>query len=145
LSVLERHPNGSKKLEGTLKDGKTEGPAIYWSESGAKVSECFFRADEAEGTGVFWYESGAKLAERQYRKGKQQRLDARAPWTRRGERFREESGEREEDLLAAPKTRQPVVDERGARGSRHRTRWTRLIAQALPDIRRASFERSPPS
>jgi proline dehydrogenase len=60
-------------------------------------------------------------------------------------RFGEEAGEREENLLAAPKARQPVVHQRGAPWGRHRWRRVRFMARGLPGSRRAFFAPNLPS
>ena len=68
--VYKLHPNGQKKGEATLKDGKTDGIAITWYENGQKEFDLYYKDGKHDGLAESWYENGQKQRETNYKDGK---------------------------------------------------------------------------
>ena len=66
---IPTYPNGQKKEERNVKDGKQEGLTINWFENGQKESEINYKDGKAEGLTTLWGENGQKKAEINYKNG----------------------------------------------------------------------------
>jgi len=69
-NYIDRYPNGIKKMEGKLFNGKRQGKWIAYYESGIKWSEGMFRDGLREGDAIVYYENGKKKLEGKYRANK---------------------------------------------------------------------------
>lgn len=65
-TVVNRYPNGVKKMEGKLVNGKRQGKWIAYYENGIKWSEGVFVDGLREGNSIVYYESGKKKMEGKY-------------------------------------------------------------------------------
>lgn len=59
-------PNGKKRSEYEIKNGKANGKGNMWYENGAKEFECEYKDDKMNGKAICWYQSGAKMYECEY-------------------------------------------------------------------------------
>ena len=57
------HPNGQKRRESNLKDGKSDGLWTEWYENGQKMKEGNFKDGEPDGLESHWYENGQQRDE----------------------------------------------------------------------------------
>ena len=67
--VLLYYPNGNKKTEGKIKDGKIEGLLKYYDINGALSSEANYVDGKKEGKNNAYYENGKIKSETNYEKG----------------------------------------------------------------------------
>jgi len=74
MSKTEKHighyPNGKKRVEVTLKDGKEDGLYTSWYENGQKLYEGTYKNGERVGLGTMWHENGKRKWEITYKDGK---------------------------------------------------------------------------
>jgi antitoxin component YwqK of YwqJK toxin-antitoxin module len=62
----EKYPNGNKKFEGSMKDGKRTGEWFMYFENGTIWSRCNYVNDKKQGKSVVYLPSGAKAYEGMY-------------------------------------------------------------------------------
>ena len=65
------YPNGKKRCEFSIINGKLEGLYTDWYDSGQKAIETIYVNDKREGMYTQWYESGQKFFELTYTNGKE--------------------------------------------------------------------------
>jgi len=63
------YPNGNKKREGKVREGKLDGLWKYYGENGNLTSEVSFLDGNKEGKGIAYYENGKIKSETNYEKG----------------------------------------------------------------------------
>lgn len=67
--AVEEHPNGKKKLEVQIKDGKFQGKIKEWAQNGTKVYEAEYDQGKQHGKELQWYATGKKKVELVYVEG----------------------------------------------------------------------------
>jgi len=67
---IEWYPNGSKSMEGQFKDGKYHGLWFYWYEDGKPRGKGEFKNGLRVGTHLFRHKTGAKFAEVPHKNGR---------------------------------------------------------------------------
>jgi antitoxin component YwqK of YwqJK toxin-antitoxin module len=70
VSEIHYHPNGSKSMEGTIKNGLREGEWISWYEDGKIWSKGNFKNGNRDGMGYVYFPSGKIQIEGPYIDGK---------------------------------------------------------------------------
>lgn len=75
--VIYFHPDGRKSYEANFKEGKKNGYATVWYPSGQKQWQTVFRNGLAHGVWREWHSDGKKKFEANYSDG---RLEGRATW-----------------------------------------------------------------
>ncbi|MBB74421.1 MAG: membrane-binding protein, partial [Planctomycetaceae bacterium] len=83
---VEKYENGQKREQATFKDGKLEGPYIFWHANGQKKGEGTFKDGKREGLQTIWYKNGQKNVERTYKDG---RLVSETFWDEEGNETKE--------------------------------------------------------
>jgi antitoxin component YwqK of YwqJK toxin-antitoxin module len=68
---LEQYPNGIKKIEGKMENGRREGIWYAWYEDGTMWSTAHYHNGLRNGYSVLYYPDGTKRIEGSYRNGKQ--------------------------------------------------------------------------
>ena len=61
-AAVSKYENGRKAYEGTLKDGKLDGPGNWWHENGQKKGEVINKDGEIV-SGTWWDEEGNEIKE----------------------------------------------------------------------------------
>jgi antitoxin component YwqK of YwqJK toxin-antitoxin module len=69
-TAFDKFPNGKKRMEMPIKDGKINGASKEWSDKGKKVLERNFTMGVPNGTEKQWYPDGEKQVELNYVNGK---------------------------------------------------------------------------
>ncbi|MDB4505686.1 MAG: toxin-antitoxin system YwqK family antitoxin [Saprospiraceae bacterium] len=69
-SAFDKFPNGKKRMEMPIKDGKIHGVSKEWSDKGKKVLERNFAVGVPNGKEKQWYPGGGKQVELNYINGK---------------------------------------------------------------------------
>lgn len=64
----EKYPNGNKKFEGNMKDGKRIGEWFMYFEDGTLWSRCNYVNDQKQGKSVVYLPNGSKAYEGMYEK-----------------------------------------------------------------------------
>jgi len=67
---VEYYPNGSKNMAGQFKNGKYHGLWLYWYDDGKPRGRGGFKDGYRIGTHVFWHKTGAKSVEVSHKNGK---------------------------------------------------------------------------
>ncbi len=67
---VEYYPNGSKSMEGQFKNGEYHGLWLYWYDDGKPRGRGGFKDGYRTGTHVFWHKTGAKCVEVSHKNGK---------------------------------------------------------------------------
>jgi len=67
---VEWHPNGAKSMEGQYKNGQIHGLWLFWYDDGKLRGKGEYEDGLGVGTHVFWHKSGAKQAEVSLKNGK---------------------------------------------------------------------------
>ena len=65
----EKHPNGKKKLQIPIKEGKLDGVAKEWAQDGTKIYEAQYVNGVQQGKETQWYATGKKKVELSYQNG----------------------------------------------------------------------------
>ena len=68
-TAFEKYPNGKKKLEFPIKDGKIHGTYKEWEQNGQKITELEYVQGVKTGTEKQWYASGKPKLEVSYQNG----------------------------------------------------------------------------
>ena len=68
---VEKYENGQKREQATFKDGKLEGPYIFWHANGQKKGEGTFKDGKREGLETLWHANGQKKSEATFKDGKE--------------------------------------------------------------------------
>ena len=69
--VFQNYMGGKPKLEGSYKDGLTNGKWTLWYENGQMEFEGSFKDGRRDGLWNLWYENGQKSNEGTFKDGKQ--------------------------------------------------------------------------
>ena len=67
---IEFYPNGAKSMEGQFKNGKYDGEWLYWYDDGKLRGKGGFKDGLRTGTHIFWHKTGEKLIEVAHKNGK---------------------------------------------------------------------------
>ena len=86
-TVVEHYPNGQKKVEGNVVNGKPEGAFTAWYENGQKKVERNYVNGIREGVETEWYENGQKKTEGNVVNGQQNGVFTR--WDENGQKLSE--------------------------------------------------------
>lgn len=84
---VRTYPDGQRRIEGELRDGRREGVWTEWWESGQVQSEGEYVYDDRVGEWTFWHENGERKREGLYVDGQMEGLWTE--WHPSGERQRE--------------------------------------------------------
>ena len=69
-TAFDKFPNGKKRMEMPIKDGKVHGTSKEWFENGKKILERHFQMGNPHGKEIQWYPTGQKKVELNYINGK---------------------------------------------------------------------------
>lgn len=64
--VVEYWPNGQKRGESKIRDGKVQGKVTSWFENGRRKASAVFKDGRLNGKWIEWYENGQKKREREF-------------------------------------------------------------------------------
>jgi len=78
--ITYRYENGQKTEEFTFKNGKLNGPVIFYHENGQKMSEGTYKDNNYDGLFLGWGPDGQKTLEMTYKDGKADGLVTRWYW-----------------------------------------------------------------
>ena len=67
--VYSNHMGGNKKIEGSYKDGKSDGLSTLWYDNGQKWSERTYKDGKEDGLHTSWYDNGQKKHEGIFKDG----------------------------------------------------------------------------
>lgn len=83
-TAFDKFPNGKKRMEMPIKDGKIHGVSKEWSDKGKKVLERHFTMGVPNGKEKQWYPQGEKQVELNYVNGKVEGIATE--WYRNGQK-----------------------------------------------------------
>ena len=86
-TAFEKFPNGKKKLEVPIKDGKIHGTTREWAQNGKKIFEATYENGVQVGKESQWYAIGKKKLEINYLNGKPDGICAE--WYKNGKKLSE--------------------------------------------------------